>query len=153
MLHIRETAFDLCLELSKAAYKSGEIPVSAVITCQDEIVSACHNQTKDSFNPCAHAEILAIATAAKKLKSTHLLDCDLYTSLEPCLMCYQAAKIARIRHIYFILNDPDFGVFTRYRHPDLSQSHSHKISASGPFPEYDRANILKAFFQEKRKKP
>lgn len=151
MTGIKDKAFSVCMQLAQSALQKNEIPIAAVIVHNNEILSSAHNQTVFSYNPCAHAELLAISAATEKIKSTHLINCDLYTTLEPCLMCYQAAKIARIRYIYFIHSDANFGVFTKFHHLDLMTSHSHKITGSGPYPEYDPDNIVKKFFQTKRR--
>ena len=142
--------FDTCISHAHKAIGVGELPVAAAIVKKNTIIAIEHNQSKSENNPCAHAELLAITSACKHLKTDHLYECDLYCTLEPCLMCYQAAKIARIRHIYFIHPDYKFGVFTNYHHLDLLRSHGHQLSATGPFKEYDTDNMLSSYFKKKR---
>jgi len=77
----------------------GEVPVGAVIVRDDKIVAACGNRMRESADPTAHAEIVAIRAAASALQSDRLVDCDLYVTLEPCTMCAAAISFARIRRL------------------------------------------------------
>ncbi|MEO5803395.1 MAG: nucleoside deaminase [Verrucomicrobiota bacterium] len=76
-------------------------PFGAVIVCKGKVVATGHNQVTSTNDPTAHAEIVAIRAACKKLKTFQLADCELYTSCEPCPMCLSAIYWARIKRIYF----------------------------------------------------
>jgi guanine deaminase len=76
-------------------------PFGAVVVCNGKIVATGHNQVTSTNDPTAHAEIVAIREACKKLKTFQLEDCELYTSCEPCPMCLSAIYWARIKRIYF----------------------------------------------------
>lgn len=91
------------------AKERGEIPVGAVIVKNNEIIAAAHNLKETLFDPTAHAEILAIRSAAQKLCDWRLVDCDLYVTLEPCAMCAAAIQHSRLRRLYFGSYDKDFG--------------------------------------------
>ncbi len=140
-----------CCQLAHTAFEKNEVPVGALIVHGNEIISEAHNSSLSHCDPTAHAEIVAIRQASKKLNTPKLHQCDLYTSLEPCLMCYQACKSARIKRIYFMQSDPDFGVFSRHHHLALEHSSTHKISGYGPYPQCTPVPPLKSFFQQKRK--
>ena len=85
------------------AEKYGEVPVGSLIVCKEtkQIISKSYNQTEKLNDPTAHAEILAIRKACKKLKTTKLLNFSIYTTLEPCLMCESLIISVGIKKIYF----------------------------------------------------
>ena len=89
------------LEEAKLAFQKDEIPVGAVITIKNKIISRAHNLTKSTYDPSAHAEINALRIATEKVKNNILTDYDLFVTLEPCLMCMVAISNARIRRLYF----------------------------------------------------
>ena len=95
-------------EAQKAAAK-GEIPVGAVIVRNGEIIARGHNVRESSRVATRHAEIVAIEKACKKLSSWRLDDCEMYVTLEPCLMCYGAILNARIKAVYFGAEDDGGG--------------------------------------------
>lgn len=86
-------------EVNKAI-KTGEVPIAAVLVKNGKIISKAHNSREKKHNVCGHAEILAIQKASKRLKSWKLSDCDLYVTLNPCSMCEEVIKQARIRSVY-----------------------------------------------------
>ena len=94
------------LKEAKKAYDKLEIPVGAVIVKQDKILARAHNLKETKQLVTAHAEILAIQKASKKLNNWRLIDCDLYVTLEPCEMCMGAIVSSRIKNIYIGALDP-----------------------------------------------
>lgn len=90
-------------KLNKKAIINGDIPVSCVIIREGKIVAKAYNKKYKNNNPLDHAEILAIKKACKKLKTTNLIDCELYVSLYPCNMCQCVISEARIKKVYYIL--------------------------------------------------
>ena len=93
------TPMERALELARAAARAGEVPVGAVIVGPGgEVLAEAANRTEADKDPTAHAELLAIRAAAKKLGAPRLVDCALYVTLEPCPMCAQAIAFARLRH-------------------------------------------------------
>lgn len=92
------------LDEAKKGYAENEVPIGAVLVYQDKIIARAHNKREQSKDATAHAEILCIKKACKKLGDFRLLDADLYVSLEPCTMCLGAALNARIRTIYIGAN-------------------------------------------------
>ena len=90
--------------LNHKAVNNGDIPVSCVITKNNKIISSAYNKKYKNNNPFEHAEIIAIKKACKKLKTTNLIECELYVSLYPCKMCQGAIEEARIKKTYYILD-------------------------------------------------
>lgn len=91
---------------AKKAYEKEEIPVGAVIVKNNKIIAKAHNLKETKKTATAHAEILAIQKANKKLNNWRLLDCDIYVTLEPCEMCMGAIIASRIKNIYIGTLDP-----------------------------------------------
>src|SRR5450755_325746 len=92
---------DLALKTAENAGKSGEVPIGCVIVRDFEVLATAGNRTLTDRDPTAHAEILAIRDAARRIGSERLVDCDLYVTLEPCTMCAAAMSFARIRRLYY----------------------------------------------------
>lgn len=96
---------DAALDEAQRAGERGEVPVGAVIVCEEEIVARAGNRTLELKDPTAHAEILAIRQACENLGNERLEHCDLYVTLEPCPMCAAAISYARIRRLYYGADD------------------------------------------------
>jgi len=96
------------MNLAKKAKKNKEIPVSAVILKNNIIIASAYNKREKKRDITAHAEILVIKKAAKKLKRWNLSDCELYVSLKPCQMCNEIIKQSRIKKVYYLLEKPSF---------------------------------------------
>lgn len=140
----------IALAEAKAAAAAGEVPVGCVIARDGELLAKTGNRTLRDRDPTAHAEILALREAAKRIGSERLAGCDLYVTLEPCTMCAAAISFARIRRLYFGAGDPkggavEFGV----RFFNASTCH-HKPEVYGGIGEAEAAAILKEFFAAKR---
>ena len=92
------------IELNKRALQNGDVPVSCIITKDNKILSYAYNMKVKLNDPFAHAEIIAIKKACKKINSYNLSDCTLYTSLYPCNMCLELIKESRIKKVKYILD-------------------------------------------------
>lgn len=99
----------IALNEAEDAYAEGEIPVGAVIVLDDRIISKGHNLTETLFDVTAHAEMMAITSAANALGAKYLQDCTLYVTLEPCLMCAGAIAHAQVKTLVFGASDPKRG--------------------------------------------
>ena len=99
----------LALAEAEAAAARGEVPVGAVIAGNGEVVAKAGNRTRELSDPTAHAEMLVIREASKKLSAERLGGMDLYVTLEPCAMCAGAISFARIRRLYFGASDEKGG--------------------------------------------
>ena len=97
------------LELANIAKEAGEVPVGAVLTLDDQIIAEGHNQPIAQHDPTAHAEIVALRSAAKEVGNYRLINSILYTTLEPCCMCAGAIVHARIKRVVFATQDPRSG--------------------------------------------
>lgn len=140
----------IALAEAKAAANAGEVPVGCVIVREGEILGRAGNRTLRDRDPTAHAEVLALREAAKKLGSERLIGCDLYVTLEPCTMCAAAISFARIRRLYFGAADPKGGaVESGVRFFNAPTCH-HKPEVYGAIGEAEAATVLKEFFAAKR---
>jgi len=97
------------LRQAEIAFEEGEIPVGAVVVCQKQIIAKAYNQTERLNDVTAHAEMLAITSAANHLGGKYLTDCTLYVSLEPCGMCAGALNWSQINQIVYALADEKRG--------------------------------------------
>ena len=122
-----EFYMSLAFNLAIDAWNQDEVPVGAVIVRKDEVISSAHNQTRSQTDPTAHAEMIAITMAAKKLGDWRLNDCQLYVTKEPCPMCSGATLTSRLGKVFFGLGDPKMGclggpqVFIYLKNPTTSQ--------------------------------
>ena len=104
-----EEYMELALIQAQKAFEAREVPVGALVVRNGDIISQAHNMRENHKNPCAHAEILAIEEASKKLGRWRLDDCDVYVTLEPCPMCAGALLSARVRRLVIGTEDPKSG--------------------------------------------
>jgi tRNA(Arg) A34 adenosine deaminase TadA len=128
------------------------VPVGAVIVHgpTDEVLSVASNRVLEFKDPTAHAELLAIREACKKIKSERLVDCDLYVTLEPCPMCAQAISFARIRRLYYAAPDEKGGGVDHGAIVFNAKSCHHKPEIYGDIMAAPAVKILKDFFKERR---
>lgn len=140
------------LKKAKQTGKNGEIPVCAVIFNSEtkEIISIGVNKTEKNFDPTAHAEMIAIQKACKKLKMTRLPMCDMYVTLEPCPMCATAISFARIRRLYFGAYDSKAGGVDHG--PQMYQHTLYKPEVYGGIGERPASELLTSFFENLRNK-
>lgn len=89
-------------KLAMKAYKKGDIPVAAILVKDNKIIAKAYNKRFRNNSLLGHAEIMCILKGTKKLKSWRLTDCDLYVTLEPCAMCREVIREARVRNVYYL---------------------------------------------------
>ncbi|WP_258570970.1 nucleoside deaminase [Flavimaribacter sediminis] len=143
---------DVALEEARLAAERGEVPVGAVIVHRGEIVARCGNLTRATSDVTAHAEVVAIRSAGEMLGSERLCECDLYVTLEPCVMCAAAISFARIRRLYFGAEDAKGGgVVNGVRFFDSATCH-HRPEVYSGFSEKAAETMLKSFFAERRQR-
>lgn len=94
---------------AQLAYEEGEVPVGAVVVANNRIIARAHNQVELLNDPTAHAEVLAITSAAEALGSKYLEGCAIYVTLEPCIMCAGALNWAQIENVYYGASDEKKG--------------------------------------------
>lgn len=97
------------LKEARKALEAGEVPVGAVVVCQNKIIARAHNQTEQLTDATAHAEMLAVTAAANYLGSKYLSECTLYVTLEPCVMCAGALHWVQLQQLVFGASDVQRG--------------------------------------------
>lgn len=136
---------------ARAAMDRGEVPVGAVVVHGGAVLAAAGNLTLEYRDPTAHAEIVAIRAAARRLGTERLTGCDLYVTLEPCAMCAAAISFARIRRLYFGALDPKGGAVESgprlYGWPTVH----HRPEVYGGFAEREAGALLEDFFRARRR--
>jgi tRNA(adenine34) deaminase len=143
----------LAIEQAKLGGKQGEIPVGAVIISQNRVVTRAFNLVETHKNPLDHAEILVIDKACRILQTTRLVHCDLYVTLEPCMMCAGAIAHARIRRVYFGAFNPKEGAIDHGVRFFSQPTCRHHPEIYGGIQEQDCQNLLRSFFVDKRRYP
>lgn len=139
------------LKEAKKAYKKLEVPVGAVVVKDEKIIAKAHNIKETSNNPCAHAEILAIQKASKKLGAWRLSDCSLYVTLEPCPMCAGAILNSRIKNVYIGTKDEKTGAMGSKFNLMEDYKYNHKSNIFYGLLGNECSTVLKNFFKEIRK--
>jgi tRNA(adenine34) deaminase len=99
----------MALAEARQAREYGEVPIGAVVVREGQVIASAHNWRETWRDPTAHAELLALRAASRRLGSWRLGDCDLYVTLEPCPMCAGAIMLARVRRLVFGAVDPKGG--------------------------------------------
>ncbi|WGF86820.1 nucleoside deaminase [Marinivivus vitaminiproducens] len=145
------TPMDMALVEAEAAAGRGEVPVGAVLLGPDGATLASDgNRIVEQADPTAHAEILVLRAAARRLGTPRLVDCDLYVTLEPCPMCAYAISLARIRRLYFGAADPKAGGVEHGPRVLASTSCHHRPDIYGGIGERRAQDLLQDFFRQRR---
>ena len=129
---------------AKEAYKKGEVPIGAVIVCENQIIARGHNLTETLNDVTAHAEMQAITSASNFLGGKYLLNCTLYVTIEPCQMCAGALFWSQIATIVYGARDEQRGCI------NLNTKLHPKTKINGGVLAEESSQILKDFFIEKR---
>jgi tRNA(adenine34) deaminase len=140
----------LALKEAREAAGNGEVPIGCVIVREGAVVAQAGNRTLTDRDPTAHAEILALREAARRLGSERLTDCDLYVTLEPCTMCAAAISIARIRRLYYGALDPKGGAVDSGVRFFASPTCHHIPDVYPGVGETNAATLLRDFFKARR---
>lgn len=139
----------IALEEAQKSLKYGDVPVGAIIVKKNVIISKAHNEKEKTKTATKHAEIIAIEKACKKLKSWHLDECDLYVTLEPCLMCCGAIIQSRIKNIYYSTESKKFG-YVESVNCLFNDKNNHIPHVFGGLEKDKSVKLLKDFFRDKR---
>jgi tRNA(adenine34) deaminase len=135
------------LRQAELAVEADEVPVGAIITCDGQVIAKAHNLTQTLNDVTAHAEILAITSAAENLGSKYLSKCTLYVTLEPCVMCAGAGFWSQLGRVVIGALDPKRG----YRRLEENILHPRTEVKTGVMAS-ECAEIILKFFESKRKK-
>ena len=141
------------IALAQLAWDAGEVPVGAVVVKDNEIIGRGFNQPITSNDPTTHAEIVALRDAAQHLKNYRLVDCVLYVTLEPCMMCVGAMLHARLRRVVFGASDPKTGACGSVINLPAEEKLNHHATFEGGVLSEECSAMLRAFFQARRKVP
>ncbi len=138
------------LDAAQSARAAGEVPVGAVLVCGDDVIATGFNHPIGAHDPSAHAEMVALRAAARSLQNYRLPGCELYVTLEPCLMCAGAIMHARIARVVFGARDPKTGacgsVVDAFADPRLN----HHTQVAGGVLEAECGDALRSFFAHRR---
>ncbi|PIB34552.1 tRNA-specific adenosine deaminase [Reichenbachiella sp. 5M10] len=144
-LHSDEAYMKEALKQAQYAYEEGEVPVGAVVVCDNKIIARAYNQTERLQDVTAHAEMLAITSAANFLGAKYLTNCKLYVTMEPCVMCAGATFWAQVDEIIYGAHDPKRGYSTlqgQVLHP--------KANIKGGVMEKECSDLVTSFFAKLR---
>lgn len=149
---MNEKYMKLALNEAKKAYEKEEVPIGAIIVKDDKVIAKAHNLREIKMQACAHAEILAIEKACKKLNNWRLDGCDMYVTLEPCAMCAGAILNARIRNLYIATMEPRSGAVGSKINLLESYNYNHKTHYETGIMENEAKEMMKSFFKNIRNK-
>lgn len=136
---------DEIIKLSKKAYKNNDVPVGAIIVFNNKIIGRGYNKRNGHNDIMGHAEIIAIKKAIKKLKDWRLNECDLYVTLEPCGMCKEIIKQARIKNVFYLIDKLDYK-------KEYNKTCFKKIDPIDSFQQQEYKEQLSTFFKDKCKR-
>ena len=138
------------LELARLARERGEVPVGAVVVLDDQVIGEGFNQPITASDPTAHAEIVALRDAAKRIGNYRLSGATLYVTIEPCQMCVGAMVHARIAKVVYGTREPKAGAIESamraHEHPALN----HRLDAEGGVLEEECRAVIQEFFATRR---
>jgi tRNA(adenine34) deaminase len=138
------------IEQARNAEIQGEVPVGAVVVFKDEIIAASGNRNLTDYDPTAHAEIIALRAAGRRIGNHRLIACEVFVTIEPCAMCAGAMVHARLQRLVYGANDPKAGavlsVLGVLNHPSLN----HRMEVTGGVLARDCAALVQNFFRKKR---
>jgi tRNA(adenine34) deaminase len=140
------------LDLAAQAAEAGEIPVGAVIVCEDQVIAAAANRKELNQDPLGHAEVIAIREAAEKLGRWRLSGCTLYVTLEPCTMCSGAIIHARLDRVVYAATDPKAGAVRSLYQILADPRLNHAPEVTAGVLEAEASAQLKAFFRRLRER-
>jgi tRNA(adenine34) deaminase len=138
------------LDLARIAAEWGEVPVGAVVVKDGQVIAEGHNRPRESHDPTAHAEIVAIRLAAAKLGNERLDGCDLYVTLEPCAMCAGAIAHARMARLYYGADDPKGGAVVHGPRVFSQPTVHHRPEIYDGIGANEAAALLRDFFAARR---
>jgi len=145
-----EALMAAALEEAHRAQEAGEVPIGALVSLGGEIVGRGFNQPISSCDPTAHAEIVAIRAAARRVGNYRLTGATLCVTIEPCLMCVGALVHARIGTLVYGAAEPRTGAVTSTVRAGELPGHNHRFEVVGPVREAECRELIQAFFSQRR---
>ena len=147
---MKRSMMELALDEARAAADRGEVPVGAVAVKDGVVLARDGNRTLERRDATAHAEMLVLRAASRRLDSERLVGVDLYVTLEPCPMCAAALSLARIRRLYFGAADPKGGAVENGVRLFSAASCHHRPEVYSGIGEGEAAGLLRSFFAARR---
>ncbi len=149
---LRDAEFFMKLAYNQAlkAWKSGEVPVGAIIELEGEVIAQAHNMVETMKDPTAHAEILAITQATAKLGDWRLAGANLYVTKEPCPMCSGACIMSRLKTVYYAIPDPKMGFLGGALSTHEVKTLNHHLEVNCGVLKDECSELIKTFFALKR---
>jgi tRNA(adenine34) deaminase len=138
------------IELAQACAEHGDVPIGAVVVRDDAEIAVAGNERELRGDPTAHAEILALRTASEAVGTWRLDGCTLYVTLEPCAMCAGAIVLARLDRVVFGAADPKAGFAGSLGNLVQDDRLNHRVKLEGGIEAEASADLLRAFFRERR---
>ena len=145
LLWMRET-----LAIARQGAAGGEVPVGAIIVRNGVVLARAHNLREQTSDPTAHAELLAIREASRKIGDWRLINTTLYVTLEPCPMCAGAVVLARIPRVVYAASDPKSGAAGTLFNLLQNGCLNHQVDVTSGILEEASSCLLKSFFQNRR---
>ncbi len=142
---------DAALAEARRAFDAGEVPVGAVAVVRHEIVARAFNQPIGACDPTAHAEILALREAARRLGNYRTVDVSLYVTIEPCLMCVGALVHARVREVVYGAPEPKTGALVSSMRALETPGLNHRFQVTSGVREAECRDLMQQFFQARRR--
>jgi tRNA(adenine34) deaminase len=141
---------DLALEQARRCLSWGDVPIGAVVVRDDEVLGAAGNERERLTDPTAHAEILALQEAARRIGSWRLSECTMYVTLEPCAMCSGALVLARVDRLVFGAPDPKAGFAGSLGNLVQDLRLNHRLEVDSGVRAEEAGALLREFFAERR---
>lgn len=141
---------DMALRAAVGAGEAGDVPIGAVVVHEGEVIAVAANRREQDHDPCAHAEVLALREAGRRLGAWRLTGCTLYVTLEPCPMCMGAAVSARIERLVFACRDPKAGAAVTLYELGNDARLNHRLIVTEGVRRQQASALLSGFFASLR---
>lgn len=138
------------LKIARQGAARGEVPVGAIIIRNGVVLARAHNLREQTGDPTAHAELLAIQEASRRIGDWRLIDTTLYVTLEPCPMCAGAVVLARIPRVVYAASDPKSGAAGTLFNLLQNRCLNHQVDVTSGILEEASSSLLRSFFQNCR---
>ena len=145
-----ERYMQVAVEQARIAEENDDIPIGAVIVCDNRIIGKAYNQREQLNDPTAHAEIIALTQAAAALENWHLNGCTMYVTLEPCPMCAGALVLARVDRLVYGCDDPKAGACKSLYNIVQDERLNHRLEVTSGVLAEQCSKLLQGFFQKRR---
>lgn len=147
---MNEKYMEIAIKEAEKAYKNGDVPVGAVIIKNNKVLAKAYNKKQKHRLATHHAEILVIEKACKKLKTWYLDDCEMYVTMEPCLMCAGAILQSRIKKVYYGVKNEKFGCVNSVENIFKNSKFNHHVEVNSGIMKNKIEKMLKDFFKQMR---